>query len=195
MTQGWPLGARVGRLSERFAVVTLPMGYRRPAGAFTAETECLVLSGAVRIGEDVREAGWYEYTPAGSRHERWTVAEGCRVLVLGPLDFVPDGHAACSRSPAAFALDSGRMAWTAERVPDESPGAAFKPLRPGLRLAAYTPDWDSRGAGVPVRELYVLSGELDLGDRTLRGGDHAAHVHRRRRSGPGAVVLLRTEAA
>jgi len=54
---GWPPGAAVKILSvddetgAQSSLVTLPSGYRRPIGLAHAETEALVISGTLRVGE------------------------------------------------------------------------------------------------------------------------------------------------
>lgn len=214
---GWPIGASARVLSHDdgtgalTALVTLPQGYRRPAGAIAVESEHYVLSGALRIGADVREAGWYEYAPGGSRQAEWAVAEHCQLLLMargGPPDFVTAARRPCERSAAAIAVDSGGMRWTAERVPNEAPGAAFKRLRydPStggyLILAAFVPRWHSGAARVfhdGPEEGYVIAGEMTNGlGGTMRAGSYFWHApyegHGPHDSHPGALVITHVDA-
>ena len=209
---GWPVGAVARVLSHDdetgalTALVRLPQGYRRPAGAIAVESEHYVLSGTLRIGSDVREAGWYEYAPAGSRQEAWTVAEQCELLLMargGRPDFAPAARRPCARDAAAIAVDSGQMRWTAERVPNEAPGAAFKRLRyvpetgEYLILAAFVPRWHSGAARVfhdGPEEGYMIAGEMTNGlGGTMRGGSYFWHApyegHGPHDSHPGALVI------
>ena len=214
---GWPVGVRARVLSHddetgaMTALITLPQGYRRPAGALAVDSEHYVLSGALRIGAEVHEPGWYEYAPGASRQEAWTVGEHCELLLMargGTPDFVPAGHRPCERSAAAIALDSGRMRWTAERVPNEAPGAAFKRLRHDpetgeyLILAAFVPRWHSGGARVfhdGPEEGYVIAGEMSNGlGGTMRAGSYFWHApyegHGPHDSHPGALVITYVDA-
>ena len=82
---GWPVGATVAVLSrdrqtgELTGILRLPRGYRRGAGHYATATETFVLSGTVRVGEDVRGYGFYESAGPGVAVGPWAVAEGCEL--------------------------------------------------------------------------------------------------------------------
>jgi hypothetical protein len=209
---GWPLGATVRVLSlddetgALTALISLPEGYRRPAGAIEADSELFVVSGAVRIGGEVREHGWYDYSPAGSRQEPWRVAERCDVLLFarsGTPSFMPAAHRPCERSADAIELDAAMMRWTAAKVPNEAPGAAFKILRhlpetgEFMILASFTPHWRSGAARVfhdGPEEGFFLGGEMSNGlGGTMRKGSYFWHApyegHGPHDSDPGGMVI------
>src|SRR5439155_913728 len=94
---GWPGGAAVEELSRDedtgavSALVTLPGGYRRPAGHLPADSEALVLSGSLRVGGVALEPSSFEYVPPGAAQEEWEAGEETELLFMtrtGPPAFV-----------------------------------------------------------------------------------------------------------
>src|SRR5207253_8609992 len=92
---GWPNGTQVkvlSRDSETGAfsgILLLPKGYSRPEGHLAADTELLILKGWVRIGEDLRTYGYFDWAPAGTTLESWEVLDDAEILFL-PRTAAPD---------------------------------------------------------------------------------------------------------
>lgn len=161
------------------AVVSLPAGWRRPAGHVTADVELLVLSGALRIGARVRAPGYYEWAPAGTTHEPWTSDDGCELIVFartGAPDWVP------APGPAGrggrIEHDTEAMEWTLTPIPGPPAGICLKILRHTdagevIWLSANSPDfaYDRLEFHDVVEESYCISGDIWLGNSgTMRAG-------------------------
>lgn len=177
----WPPGARIKVLSRDAetgaltGVVSLPAGYRRGAGSIPHGSELFVLSGVLRIGAAVRTRGFYEYAPASSTQDAWSVEEPVDLLLRagGAPAFVPgpgDGDAS-----GRIALETGRLQWARGSVPGPPPGLFSKVLRhdeeTGERvfLCACVRRYD-----YPLieyhdchEEAYQVSGEMRLGNSGL----------------------------
>lgn len=131
----WPVGARVRLLSSdpqsgaMTALMELMAGYRRGPGAIAVAGEILVLSGTLRIGEQMRASGYYEYTPPGTAQDQWAAEETCELLLrtAGRPDFTP-GHDG-EEPVARIAIDTGRIPWKRGRIPGPPPGLFSKVLR------------------------------------------------------------------
>jgi hypothetical protein len=135
---GWPGGVEVRILSEDHetgaftGMLTMTPGYRRPAGYLTIESEYYVWDGALRIGEEVRELGFYDWAPAGSVHEAWTAGDdGCELYFMarrGRPDFVP-GATSPQVGTDHIQIDTERLPWQFTTIPGPPPGVFLKVLR------------------------------------------------------------------
>jgi hypothetical protein len=179
---GWPAGATARVLSTDSGtgafsgVVSLPPGYRRPAGHFRTETECLVLSGSVRVDEESRGVGYYEYAPAGSDHAPWSTETGAELLLLargGRADF----HSAASGNgrEGRIELETERMEWIVSPVPGPPEGMVLKILRhvestgEMTALCSSVPHYDYPMLEFHdcVEEIYLIEGDIWLGNSGL----------------------------
>jgi len=156
-------------------LLSLPAGYRRGKGFLACGSEFFVLSGTIRCGDNVRGAGYYEYTPANETQEAWAVEEDCELLVLtsGTADFEPGvGEGELS---GRVAVDTVRLPWMRGRVPGPPPGLFSKVLRhdeqTGARvfLCGCVPRYD-----YPLieyhdchEEAYQIAGDMRIGTSGL----------------------------
>src|SRR5580765_1975899 len=84
----WPVGPTIRILSQDTdtgavtGVLRVPEGYRRPAGHHACGVDFFVLEGALRIGDAVRQYGYYEYQPPGCTQEAWSADQPCELLFM-----------------------------------------------------------------------------------------------------------------
>lgn len=131
---GWPAGAEIKVLSQDSdtgaltALVHLAPGFRRPAGHLPTQSEMFVIGGSVRIGEAVREWGWYEFSPPGLTQQAWVSEAGCTAVLMtrAEPEFIPQPG---SDDDGAIRLDTERMPWAVSKVPGPPPGMVSKTLR------------------------------------------------------------------
>ena len=92
-------------------IVSLPAGWHRGAGAIAGDVEFFVLSGALRIGTELRGWGYYEFAPAGARQPDWVVEEQCSLLCMarGSPEFAIAGTASAT---GRIELDTETLPWT-----------------------------------------------------------------------------------
>jgi hypothetical protein len=186
---GWPAGAQLRPLSRDAAagditgVVSLPAGWRRPAGHLPAEAELLVLAGTVRIGGEVRGAGWYAHLPSRTAQAPWTVNEGCELYVMvrggGPA-WVPG---AAGEPPAGppLQLDTTVMPWIDTVIPGLPGGICLKVLRAvpetgeSFIMIGIAPGWAATGLEFHdcSEECFILAGDVWIGSSgRLAGGSY-----------------------
>jgi hypothetical protein len=131
---GWQ-AARVRLLSHdpdngaMTGAVELPPGYRRVPGRFDVPTEFFIRSGSLRIGDTVREFGYYEYSPSGVTHETWMTRNGCELVFLahGRPDFLVglgDGD-----PTERIQIDTDMIPYSQSKVPGPPAGLLTKTLR------------------------------------------------------------------
>jgi hypothetical protein len=180
---GWPAGARLKTLSlddtsgALTGILQLGPGYRRPVGSVRGATEILVLSGAIRIGRDLRGFGYYECNPAEALQDAWIVPERCELLFMarkvGP-EFTPV-PAGIPTQEGRIALDTETLAWEETPIPGPPPGLVLKPLRIDAETGEMAALW-SHPSRFPadgqytslefhecVEESYCLSGDMWIG--------------------------------
>lgn len=183
LATGWPAGAQMQVLSSDpdsgavTGILRLAAGYRRPPGALAADTELLVLSGAVRIGGMLRGIGYYEYDPAGAAQDSWIVAESCEMLFLarrGRPDFDADPGGVADDG-ARVQLETEAMPWEATPIPGPPSGLMLKPLRADPATGEMSALWshpsrfpaDGQYPGLEfhecVEESYCLGGDMWIG--------------------------------
>lgn len=184
---GWPAGAtmKVLSISEQTGALTgeliLPRGYRRPAGHYDTQVEWLVLEGSVRVGNEVRGYGYYEFNPAGTDVEKLTVDEGAKILFLSRArpNFVPAPGP--NGSEGKLQVDSEAMPWQGTHIPGPPPGIILKLLRhvPETNemtwICANPPRWDYPMLEYHdcIEELYLIDGDIWLGNcGTMRSGSY-----------------------
>jgi hypothetical protein len=191
LRDGWPEGPAVRVLAGDAdtgavdALVSLPAGYRRPAGHMPAATELFVVSGAVRIGDEVRERGYYAWHPGAAHQEAWVCGQGAEILVMartGPPAFVPEQGVAGS----GFDLDTSRMEWAVTTIPGPPPGAFLKVLRheeatgEALFLLGVVPQWDYPRIEYHdvVETGFALAGDIWLGNSGTMTGEAGSYFWR-----------------
>ena len=209
---GWPAGATLVPLSHDdtsgalTGIVSLPAGWHRGAGAIAGDVEFFVLSGALRIGTQLRGWGYYEFAPAGARQPDWVVEEQCSLLCMarGSPEFAIAGTASAT---GRIELDTETLPWTETLIGGHPPGVVMKVLRTveetgeTMLLESIVPRWD-----YPVieyhscaEELFLIDGDIWLGNSgTMRPGSYlyrpAYYTHGPFYSRSGAVILAWLEA-
>jgi hypothetical protein len=184
----WPVGPTIRILSQDpgtgavTGVVRVPAGYRRPAGHHASGVDFFVLDGALRIGDAVRQSGYYEYQPPGCTQESWTADQDCELLFMSQAapDWVPS--TGTGDPTYRVQVDSTVMDWTEQRiVPGPPAGLARKVLRGAdalgerVSLCGNVPRWDYPKLEFHdcVEEIYCISGDLWLGNcGTMYGGSY-----------------------
>lgn len=180
---GWPAGAQLKTLSlddttgALTGVLQLGPGYRRPVGSLAGACEVLVLSGAIRIGADLRGFGYYEYNPAGAVQEDWVVPEWCELLFMARHQaphFTPS-PGATPTTDGRIRIDTETTPWEETPIPGPPPGLVLKPLRIDAETGEMAALW-SHPSRFPadgqytslefhecVEESYCLSGDMWIG--------------------------------
>jgi hypothetical protein len=197
---GWPAGARVNVLSEDpgsgafSGLLELPAGWRRPEGWLGGACEWLLLQGALRLGEQMRAFGFYEFSPAGVRQSAWSTESGATLLFFArerAPAFCPSGSADAAgatdqaRTGAMdqerIELDTEAMAWSPSPVPGPPEGLLLKLLRHDERsgemtfLCATAPHYDYPMLEFHdcVEEVYMIEGDIWLANSGLmRAGSY-----------------------
>jgi hypothetical protein len=173
---GWPVGATVTVLSsdretgELTGILRLPRGYRRGAGHHAAATETFVLSGTLRVGEEVRGYGFYEFAAPGVGVGPWAVAEGCELFFRARGR--PDFAGSSGEAGELVQIDSESMPWVATHIPGPPPGIILKLLRHVEETGEMTwlcgnpPRWDYPRLEFHdcIEELYCIEGDIWLGN-------------------------------
>ena len=194
---GWPAGATVAVLSRDEAsgafsgLLRLPPGWRREACHHPATAvDVYVVSGTLRIGEQLCAADWFGYWPAGTSQPAWVVSDDGAELFLGARaaasDVVP-GPGPHGDEGVAL-LDTERLAW--ELAPEGPPEELISDLPVGivtktLRWVEETGELLALCANVPrwayprlefhecCEEAYLLRGDIWLGSSgTMRPGSY-----------------------
>jgi hypothetical protein len=133
---GWPAQPRIKILSSDpgtgalTGLVRLPAGYRRPIGFLAAESELIVLEGSLRVGETMRDFGYYEYAPAGTTQAPWSTETGATLLFFArdrAPEFAP--HEGPRGADGRIEIDSELLPWTQSPIPGPSEGLLHKTLR------------------------------------------------------------------
>jgi hypothetical protein len=185
---GWPAQPRIKVLSEDPAsgalsgLLLLPSGYRRPSGFIGADTELLVLEGSLRVGEHVRDFGYYEFAPAGTTHAPWSTETGVTLLFFAR-DRAPAFVA--NEGPNGVAgrieIDTETLPWTQRRFPGPSEGLLHKWLRfveetgEGTHLCTTVRHYDYPMLEFHdcVEEIYMIEGDIWLGNSgVMRDGSY-----------------------
>lgn len=173
---GWPAGTTIRVLSRDpdtgavTGVIHLPAGTVREPAALAAECDTYLLSGALRVGDHDRGAGYYEYAPAGSRHERWVAREDCELLLLAR-DGAPDLRPAAARDPAHLAVDTDRLEWVITPIPGMPGGIFLKVMRTvpdtgeSVFLMGLVPRWslDKLEFHPMDEECFIIDGDVWIG--------------------------------
>lgn len=184
--EGWPIGAELKRLSHDpetgalTGLLRLPPGYRRPRGHHTTQTELFVIDGSVRVGDAVREWGYYEFSPAETTHEPWTSDGGATVVLFtrGRPDFVP---APDRGAGGRIALDTERIPWSISNVPGPDPGMLSKTLRHSddtgervfLCCCVRRYDYAKLEYHDCIEESFCIEGEITMGSSgQMRAGSY-----------------------
>jgi hypothetical protein len=110
-------------------LLELPAGYRRGPGCLPAGSELLVLSGTLRIGDALRAAHFYEYTPGNGAQQRLTVEEAATVLLRSAAEPVFEPLGGEAELPGRIALETNRIPWGRSTVPGPPPALFSKTLR------------------------------------------------------------------
>lgn len=187
--ENWPVGADVKLLSRDEAtgaltgILRLPEGYRRGAGHHEGETEYVVLSGGLSVGEALRGRGYYEYNPPGVGQEPWVSEEGAELLFMARESapaFIPQPGLA-GGGAGQIQLDTARMPWMITPVEGPPPGICVKWLRhieETGELAAIisnVPQFDYPKLEFHhcIEEIFCISGDMWLGNSgTMRSGSY-----------------------
>ena len=179
---GWPAQPRITMLSADplsgalSGLLRLPVGYRRPAGLITAETEFLIVDGSLRVGETMRGFGYYEYAPPRSAHAPWSTETGATLLFFArdrAPEFVPD--AAANDTAGRIEIDSEAMPWEGSPIPGPSEGLLHKHLRMVEETGEMTVlvtnirsyDYPMLEFHDCVEEIYMIEGDIWLGNSGL----------------------------
>jgi hypothetical protein len=141
---GWPDDARVRLLSRDpgtgafSGLLRVPRGTRLPAFHLAADTEWLVLSGWIRVGEELRTYGWYEWAPAGTTIDPWHVMDDAELLLM-PRTGAPD-----LTEGAGPRADEGRIRLDSETLPWTASMTKNGPKYSRSRLLRYVPETGER---------------------------------------------------
>ena len=181
--EGWPAGLTASTLSrdpvtgDLTAILHLPAGWYRPPGHSPAGIDLYVLSGSLRVGESLRGAGYYEWSPPGSPQPEWRVGdEGAELIVFAPWarpDFVAGpGAGEAAAAAGRIEIDTTRRDWSHTVIPGPPPGMFIKLLRyveatgEGLFLASTVPHYDYPKIEYHdcVEEAYMVDGDIRLGN-------------------------------
>jgi hypothetical protein len=174
---GWPDGTTVrvlSRDSETGAitgVVHLPAGVVREPTGLAAECDTYLLSGTLRVGGQERGAGYYEYAPAGSRHERWAALEGCELFLMAR-DGPPEPRSAEARDPAHLSVDTDALEWAITPIPGMPGGIFLKVMRTvpatgeSVFLMGLVPRWslDKLEYHDMDEECFIIDGDVWIGN-------------------------------
>jgi hypothetical protein len=179
---GWPVQPRIKVLSADpltgalTGLVRLPAGYRRPGGHLLAESELIMLDGSLRIGETIRDFGYYEYAPSGTTHEPWSTETGATMLFFArdrTPEFVPRPGPA--ETSGRIEIDSEALPWTQSPIPGPSEGLLHKTLRMVEATGEMTVlvtnvrhyDYPMLEFHDCVEEIYLIEGDIWLGNSGL----------------------------
>jgi hypothetical protein len=182
---GWPSGATVKPLSvdeesgAQTSLVQMPAGYRRPVSLASAETEALVVSGRLIIGDAALPRLSYLYTPEGTAHEEWEAAEDTEVLYMtrtGPPSLEPADAASAGD---AIIINGDELAWNPSKIANGPPGREHAILRRVADTGEMS--WLSKETGAMdypvfeyhecVEEVLLLEGWLTLENSATEGGE------------------------
>jgi Domain of unknown function (DUF4437) len=132
---GWPSGSELKVLSRDTktgaltGLLRLAPGFRRQLGSHPIQTELFVIDGTVRIGNNVREWGAYEFSPANTTQEPWVSEPGCTMLYLTRGVPAFTAHRGPAAEQGRISLDTEQMPWAISKVPGPPPGLLSKTLR------------------------------------------------------------------
>ena len=174
---GWPDGTTVRVLSRDpetgaiTAVVRLPAGAVREPAGLAAECDTYLLSGRLRVGARDRGAGYYEYAPAGSRHDRWVALEDCELFLMAR-DGPPDLRPADARAPSHLAVDTDALDWVITPIPGMPGGIFLKVMRTvpatgeSVFLMGLVPRWslDQLEFHDMDEECFIVDGDVWIGN-------------------------------
>jgi hypothetical protein len=179
---GWPAQPRIKVLSSDpvtgalTGLVRLPAGYRRPVGFVAAETELIVLEGSLRVGETMRDFGYYEYAPAGTTQAPWSTETGATLLFFArdrSPEFAP--HEGPRGADGRIEIDSELEPWTQSPIPGPSEGLLHKTLRLIEETGEMTVlvsnvrhyDYPMLEFHDCIEEIYLIEGDIWLGNSGL----------------------------
>jgi hypothetical protein len=143
---GWPGDARVRVLSRNpetgafSGLLRLPRGAQLPAFHLGADTEWLVLSGWMRVGDDLRTFGWYEWAPARTSVDPWHVLDDVEIL------FMPRSGAPDLTEGAGPRGDEGRIRLDSETLPWGASMTKNAPKYSSSRLLRFVPETGERSS-------------------------------------------------
>jgi hypothetical protein len=179
---GWPAQPRIKVLSSDAVtgaltgLVRLPAGYRRPTGFLEAETELIVLEGSLRVGETMRDFGYYEYAPAGTTQPPWSTETGATLLFFAR-DRTPEfsPHEGPRGADGRIEIDSELLPWTQSPIPGPSEGLLHKTLRIVEETGEMTVlvsnvrryDYPMLEFHDCIEEIYLIEGDIWLGNSGL----------------------------
>ena len=213
VASGWPDGATIRVLSRNpetgalSGILRVPRGYQRPAGHLAADTEYLVLSGWIRIGDELRTWGWYEWGPAGSGFDAWDVLDDAELLFM-PRTAAPDFTAdeAPNGREGRISIDSEQLEWGGSTTKNRPAYARFKLLRQveetGERSGLLTGPAGSEHPKIEfhdcVEEMYKVVGDTWLANSgTMEAGSYFWRppylTHGPFRSATGGISWLYTD--
>jgi hypothetical protein len=175
--RGWPAGASVKVLSvddetgALSALLTLPDGWRRPPVVVLSDSELVVVSGELRIGEYDFSKASYCFVPAGQRDQEWQ-AVGPTELFFAARSGAPDvrsgaGHASTG---TAIRLKAADLPWGPTPIPNGPPNingvAILRPTETGEMSALVRggprsyPVYEFHEC---VEEVFLIDGDITVG--------------------------------
>jgi hypothetical protein len=183
---GWPAGASVKSLSvdedtgALSSLVQLPAGYRRPISLAQAETEVLVISGVLRVGDATLPRPSFLYTPAGTAQESWEAIEDAELLFMtrtGPPGLAPASGPAGVDDVIVMAADE--LSWGPNPIADGPPRVevAIQRMDPTTgEMSALVRHTGTNERTVfeyhdCVEEVFLLDGWLELQNSETEGGE------------------------
>ena len=189
---GWPEGARVkvfsrdeetGALSS---LVSLPAGWRRPAGHVSAETELVVTSGSLRVGGRDLPRLSYEYAAPGGSVDEWETDGEAELLFMtrtGAPDLL-DGPGPAGKE-RKIQLVPDELEWVPSRFPNGPVGtesAAYRMEPNGemstmVRLHGTTERSGKFEFHDCVEECYLLEGGIIIWNSFTEGGEMRAGTY------------------
>jgi hypothetical protein len=162
------------------SLVQLPAGYRRPISLAQAETEVLVISGVLRVGDAMLPRLSYLYTPAETVQDSWEAVEDAELLFMtrtGPPGLAPASGPAGVDNVIVIAADE--LSWGPSQIANGPPAKEHAILRKDPATGEMSLLSRSTGAyEYPVfeyhecvEEVLLLEGSLDLYNSATEGGE------------------------
>jgi hypothetical protein len=162
------------------SLVQLPSGYRRPAGLAQAETEVLLISGTLRVGDATLPRLSFLYVPAGTVQESWEAIEEAELLLMtrtGPPELAPASGPAGTEGVIVIPPDE--LSWAPNPIADGPPRVevAIQRMDPTTgEMSALVRETGANEYPVfefheCVEEVFFLDGWLDLQNSETEGGE------------------------